>query len=98
MGSPFRDLEGAMINNFSYKNFDLSFQFNFGLGGKYYDNFYQSLMQPGNIQSGRTFHKDMMDAWAYNNREGSLPRVDRKSTRLNSSHVAISYAVFCLKK
>src|SRR5437870_11206818 len=30
----------------------------------------------------------------------SLPGVtaDRKSTRLNSSHVAISYAVFCLKK
>src|SRR5690625_6758715 len=26
------------------------------------------------------------------------PKVDRKSTRLNSSHVAISYAVFCLKK
>src|SRR5437660_6200433 len=27
-----------------------------------------------------------------------LPTEDRKSTRLNSSHVAISYAVFCLKK
>src|SRR6266702_790153 len=27
-----------------------------------------------------------------------LSRRDRKSTRLNSSHVAISYAVFCLKK
>src|SRR5271166_1698141 len=26
------------------------------------------------------------------------PSIDRKSTRLNSSHVAISYAVFCLKK
>src|SRR5690606_39359991 len=26
------------------------------------------------------------------------PKVDRKSTRLNSSHVKISYAVFCLKK
>src|SRR5207253_6278270 len=26
------------------------------------------------------------------------PAPDRKSTRLNSSHVAISYAVFCLKK
>src|SRR5699024_12362464 len=25
-------------------------------------------------------------------------RIDRKSTRLNSSHVSISYAVFCLKK
>src|SRR5690349_22206509 len=27
-----------------------------------------------------------------------LTEVDRKSTRLNSSHVEISYAVFCLKK
>src|SRR5690349_23584969 len=26
------------------------------------------------------------------------PSIDRKSTRLNSSHVEISYAVFCLKK
>src|SRR5437773_8609208 len=25
-------------------------------------------------------------------------RIDRKSTRLNSSHITISYAVFCLKK
>src|SRR5439155_27377818 len=32
--------------------------------------------------------------------EKLFPRhpLDRKSTRLNSSHVAISYAVFCLKK
>src|SRR5439155_9941446 len=34
--------------------------------------------------------------------DGALQRFahseDRKSTRLNSSHVAISYAVFCLKK
>src|SRR5438309_7080946 len=27
-----------------------------------------------------------------------VPRGDRKSTRLNSSHSSISYAVFCLKK
>src|SRR5207249_5562221 len=31
-------------------------------------------------------------------RPPSLVRIDRKSTRLNSSHVSISYAVFCLKK
>src|SRR5690606_41667663 len=33
--------------------------------------------------------------------DGGAPRLlqlDRKSTRLNSSHVKISYAVFCLKK
>src|SRR5438876_4823736 len=29
---------------------------------------------------------------------GGLPARDRKSTRLNSSHPSISYAVFCLKK
>src|SRR5690349_23575789 len=29
---------------------------------------------------------------------GVVGQVDRKSTRLNSSHVEISYAVFCLKK
>src|ERR1022692_5245807 len=29
---------------------------------------------------------------------GSLECLDRKSTRLNSSHLVISYAVFCLKK
>src|SRR5690606_41543600 len=29
---------------------------------------------------------------------GGGPHIDRKSTRLNSSHVKISYAVFCLKK
>src|SRR5258708_16566674 len=28
----------------------------------------------------------------------SMPILDRKSTRLNSSHQIISYAVFCLKK
>src|SRR5690606_40974716 len=28
----------------------------------------------------------------------AMKKVDRKSTRLNSSHVKISYAVFCLKK
>src|SRR3712207_7792726 len=31
-------------------------------------------------------------------RRGRRVRLDRKSTRLNSSHANISYAVFCLKK
>src|SRR5207253_6822875 len=35
---------------------------------------------------------------AANHRSGALAFADRKSTRLNSSHVATSYAVFCLKK
>src|SRR5256885_15351808 len=31
-------------------------------------------------------------------RHAQRSRTDRKSTRLNSSHLVISYAVFCLKK
>src|SRR5438034_3178382 len=37
----------------------------------------------------------------YSRRDHGLlvgPTLDRKSTRLNSSHTVISYAVFCLKK
>src|SRR5699024_12639207 len=34
----------------------------------------------------------------YNPDKRLLSLIDRKSTRLNSSHVSISYAVFCLKK
>src|SRR5439155_6526767 len=36
--------------------------------------------------------------WMNTYSERTNEAADRKSTRLNSSHVAISYAVFCLKK
>src|SRR5437773_8877592 len=36
--------------------------------------------------------------WERNLEPGIIPLLDRKSTRLNSSHITISYAVFCLKK
>src|SRR5690606_41237605 len=37
-------------------------------------------------------------AWSTMDTPEPAPAADRKSTRLNSSHVKISYAVFCLKK
>src|SRR3989442_11105529 len=54
---------------------------------------YTTLFRSGRVRaekkpnSGRSWWS-RMSAW----------RGDRKSTRLNSSHVRISYAVFCLKK
>src|SRR5256885_13164150 len=39
-----------------------------------------------------------VDAEGVRKAERHLPSRDRKSTRLNSSHLVISYAVFCLKK
>src|SRR5699024_11331578 len=44
---------------------------------------------------------NMVNHYLYKmNKEMDLPvlMINRKSTRLNSSHVSISYAVFCLKK
>src|SRR5260221_8800804 len=54
----------------------------------------------------RSFHlvqrKELVEARHVVQRHGLhvhlARRVDRKSTRLNSSHTVISYAVFCLKK
>src|SRR5690625_6253557 len=43
-------------------------------------------------------HRDMRNVLERSSARETAARVDRKSTRLNSSHVAISYAVFCLNK
>src|SRR5438067_7724778 len=40
----------------------------------------------------------MQPDWSVHTQAAHHELVDRKSTRLNSSHVSISYAVFCLKK
>src|SRR3712207_8589879 len=46
----------------------------------------------------RRSEPDITDFTFGNPHEMPLPGLDRKSTRLNSSHANISYAVFCLKK
>src|SRR5690242_21488088 len=46
-----------------------------------------------------TFLRVWNRAQGFDAEKGSVgPWLDRKSTRLNSSHMSISYAVFCLKK
>src|SRR5256885_8104759 len=63
---------------------------------------YRRLEELGGIQwpcpdedhPGTTF----LHARLWESGEAQGPKADRKSTRLNSSHLVISYAVFCLKK
>src|SRR5699024_12712220 len=49
------------------------------------------------LEGRDAIQKDLnrLERWAY---DILMKFRDRKSTRLNSSHVSISYAVFCLKK
>src|SRR5690625_6221919 len=55
-----------------------------------------------NIYSSRKIEKALLEninfMWLSGRQTVDHNTIDRKSTRLNSSHVAISYAVFCLKK
>src|SRR5258705_5945721 len=46
--------------------------------------------------SGKRF--ELVRAGSIYELTNTISRLDRKSTRLNSSHLGISYAVFCLKK
>src|SRR5439155_16586401 len=50
-------------------------------------------LRHGAASSATARRFDYADGW-----KTAGAKTDRKSTRLNSSHVAISYAVFCLKK
>src|SRR5437899_8587504 len=47
---------------------------------------------------GRAVNSSGTTVRDYRTGTGEQGRLDRKSTRLNSSHLGISYAVFCLKK
>src|SRR5256885_12690911 len=50
------------------------------------------------VDHGGVALTDALDARGDRIIGGRQARQDRKSTRLNSSHLVISYAVFCLKK
>src|SRR3712207_8370545 len=63
----------------------------------------QAALGRNNFRSGVKDHKaaGAIGVFGFAGAETSLAhrrRLDRKSTRLNSSHANISYAVFCLKK
>src|SRR5699024_12035766 len=54
------------------------------------------VIHPDNDWATELTEKDIISI--FHSKGGVTKWSDRKSTRLNSSHVSISYAVFCLKK
>src|SRR2546422_925603 len=67
-----------------------------------YTTLFRSPRKSGAPRSGRPTMIMVRNDWlltrARNDPSTMEPALDRKSTRLNSSHGYISYAVFCLKK
>src|SRR5258707_2513416 len=80
-------------------NRDIAFDSSLTLGAEYDRTFV--LKQKFAIDPGVDFLASPLDVKLSQKSENQRPRqlrIDRKSTRLNSSHANISYAVFCLKK
>ena len=67
---------GGFGTTLEFKGFDLSLQASYQLGGKLYDNGYQSLMHAGTSSTaGQAWHKDILNAWTPNNTKTSVPRI-----------------------
>src|SRR5256885_12672507 len=64
-----------------------------------YTTLFRSVWERTRGEAGATFLiSEVSGPNAEQGKSTYMPVTDRKSTRLNSSHLVISYAVFCLKK
>jgi len=96
---------GTVVNNFSYKSFDLSLVLTYSLGGYRYDGQYAGLMTSG-PSNGANLHKDLFNAWKNPGDSSEIPLMDlnrtsqncatsdrwlRKGSYLNVSAVNMSY-------
>lgn len=74
VGSSLPKLFGNITNNFSYKGFDLSFNFLFKIGGKVYDDALARLVTDG-TRPGKGLHALNVDRWTPDNKDSLFPRL-----------------------
>ena len=74
LGSVLPKVLGGFGTSVRFMDFDLTAQFSFQLGGKFYDGAYQQLMHNGQ-ETGHAMHKDLLDAWSYDNPNSDIPRL-----------------------
>ena len=74
VGDLLPDVQGGFGTTVNAFGFDLSAQFSFSLGGRYYDGSYQQLMHNGQ-SAGSAMHKDLLDAWSPENKDSDIPRL-----------------------
>jgi TonB-linked SusC/RagA family outer membrane protein len=73
-GSALPKVTGGFSNSFNYKMFDLSFLFNFALGGKVLDQDYIGLMHGFGFVGGQ-LHKDILNRWQKPGDETDVPHL-----------------------
>ena len=75
LGSVLPDLYGGFGTTLKAYGFDLSAQFSFQIGGRYYDGTYQALMHTSS-SAGTAWHKDVLKSWTPENPSDEFPRLD----------------------
>ncbi|MEG2064601.1 MAG: SusC/RagA family TonB-linked outer membrane protein, partial [Alistipes sp.] len=75
-GNPIPDLYGGFGTSVSFYGFDVSFNFNYQIGGKAYDSGYAASMRsPSTGDVGSNWHKDMLNAWTPETPSTTIPRL-----------------------
>ena len=74
-GSVLPKIYGGLGTTLRVYGFDLSAQFSYQFGGRYYDGTYQSLMHTDSAV-GSAWHKDVLKAWTKEHPHSDIPRLD----------------------
>ena len=75
LGSVLPKLYGGFGTAMKFSGVDISAQFSFQLGGKYYDGTYQALMHTSPA-AGTAWHRDVLQSWTPENPSDIFPRLD----------------------
>ena len=111
IGTTLPKVYGGFGLSATFFNFDVSAQFQYQLGGKFYDSAYQAMMWTQD-ERGRNMHKDLLNAWTPENTNTNIPRLDTEyavgqsavdtylasSNYLSLNNVSVGYTVpksFC---
>ena len=74
-GTALNDVYGGFGTTLSFRDFDFSMDFAYGLGGKVMDSGYKSyMMTPNGSNMGSAFHADVLKAWTPENPNSDIPR------------------------
>ena len=89
------DIAGGFRLNAAYKNFDITAQFTYSIGGYIYDNGYATIMQNRSLAGSDNFHTDARNAWK---QPGDITNVPRLSAGYATDVQHNSYSTRFLTK
>lgn len=94
-GSKFADFEGSIINNFRYKDFDLSINMRYSIGGEMIDGIYNSLMSFSYPAQAK--HANLNRSWKQLGDISDLPRYQHSVNYPATDDMLIDASYFAIK-